>query len=103
MEMIRPEELIKAIIKEQGLIIGEDLAVARAVSTGLIKPAPEDKGEVTVTGNNGVVLEKLVDAYKQVFGQSSVDVCLDVIRRYPMVEISSILPDSLKGKVAAKK
>ncbi len=96
-------ELIKAIIKEQGLIIGEDLAVARAVSTGLIKPAPENKGEVTVTGGNGVVLEKLVDAYKQVFGQSSVDVCLDVIKRYPMMEVNSLLPESLKSKVTTKK
>jgi len=96
-----PNELIKKIIDEQSQIIGVDLARSRALATGAISYSSAQ--DVTLSEEPPIVLDKLINSYKEIFGQASVDVCVDVIRKFPFQEISQYISPSIQGLVSAKK
>ncbi len=71
-------QMAEKIIKEQEEIIGPvALEQARKV-TGL--SVDMQKHEVTFSGNKTDILENLVEKYKELFGQASVEVCKDAVR-----------------------
>lgn len=66
------------IIKEQQAIIGP-VAFEQARKVPGLR-VDEQKHEVALEGNEKEILEKLVEKYKNLFGQASVEVCKDAIR-----------------------
>lgn len=89
-------EVIVAIIREQSLIIGEQLAKARAEATGVIEFESTDVKSAVVKGELKDVLESIINSYKEVFGQPSVDVCMNVLRKLPQDSIDPLVTDKLK-------
>lgn len=66
------------IIKEQESIIGPiALEQARKVQ-GL--DVDWSKKEVIISGNESATLEKLIEQYQHLFGQTSVEVCKDAVK-----------------------
>jgi hypothetical protein len=61
------------IISQQETIIGP-VAIEQAKAVSGLK-VNWDKHEVTVSGNEQAVIDKLVDQYKELFGKISVEVC----------------------------
>jgi hypothetical protein len=75
-------EVVKAIIKEQSLIIGDNLARKMAIDSGVVyfnSPAITD---ITVNSEEDVAVEKLIASYEKLFGPASVEVCRDVVKRF---------------------
>jgi len=73
-------QMVQKIIQEQEGIIGPiALEQARKVP-GL--NYDQTKQEVTLNGDRTVIVEKLVEKYKDLFGQASVEVCRDAARGY---------------------
>lgn len=71
-------QMAEKIIKEQEDIIGPvALEQANKVS-GLKVNWP--KHEITIEGNEADVIEKLVEQYKHLFGQASVEACKEAVR-----------------------
>jgi hypothetical protein len=80
---MKPEQLVAAIIKEQSQIIGESLARAMAVESGVVKFNSTSTDDLTITNTDiSVVLETIVNSYKKLFGEASAAVCRNVIRKY---------------------
>lgn len=66
------------IIKEQESIIGP-IALEQAKKVqGL--DVDWSKKEVRISGNESATLEKLVEQYQHLFGQTSVEVCKDAVK-----------------------
>lgn len=66
------------IIKEQESIIGP-IALEQAKKVqGL--DVDWSKKEVKISGNESATLEKLVEQYQHLFGQTSVEVCKDAVK-----------------------
>jgi hypothetical protein len=96
---MQPETLVVEIIKEQSLIIGESLAKSRAA--GVVKFNSKSIEDVTITQPNPqTAIETLVKSYEEVFGQASVEVCMDVLRRHPIDQILGIIPDNFRLSLA---
>jgi hypothetical protein len=77
------EEIVKAIIKEQSQVIGEYLAMSMAQNSGVVKFTSPKLEDITLTNTDGnFVIDAVVNSYKNLFGQASVDVCLSVINKY---------------------
>ena len=77
-------ELVKEIVKEQSLIIGENLARQMAIESGVVKFNSSKIDDLTVTEpNRDAAIEKLIGSYKELFGQASVEVCMNVIKKFP--------------------
>lgn len=66
-------QIIEKIIKQQESIIGP-VAVEQAEQVNNLK-VNWDKHEVSVTGDGAKVIDDLVEQYKNLFGQISVEVC----------------------------
>lgn len=71
-------QIAEKIIKEQENVIGP-IALEQA------KKVPGltinwDKHEVVISGNKKDIVDALVDKYKNLFGQASVEVCRDAVR-----------------------
>ena len=80
---MKTEEIVIAIIREQSQIIGDSLAQHMAVSTGVVRFNSSKTDDLTLTSqDSNLVINKLIDAYKQLFGQASVEVCNNVIKKY---------------------
>lgn len=94
------KQLTRDIIKEQSLIIGENLAKSRAENTGYVKFNSSKLDDLSISQENPkTIIEKLIDSYREIFGNASVEVCVDVIKRYPGFIASSFLPDKIKNKL----
>lgn len=76
-------ELIKEIISEQSNIVGEKIALERALSTKVISL---DNKRISIKGNTDEALKKLIKAYEEIFGEASVEVCQDVIKKYNTIQ-----------------
>ena len=77
-------ELVKEIVKEQSLIIGENLARQMAIESGVVKFNSSKIDDLTVTEpNRDMAIEKLIGSYKELFGQASVEVSMNVIKKFP--------------------
>ncbi len=71
-------KLAKKIITEQEGIIGP-LAIEQARKVPGLS-VDWQKDHIVFEGNKTDVLEKLVEKYKDLFGQASVEVCKDAVR-----------------------
>lgn len=72
-------QMVQKIIKEQEGIIGPvALEQARKVP-GLKVDWP--KHEVVLEGNKKEIIERLVEQYEYLFGQASVEVCKDAVKK----------------------
>lgn len=84
------EQAAEKIIKEQENIIGP-LAREQAQKAGL----EVAQGQVKFSGNKVDGLQKLVEQYKQIFGQTSVEVCKEAagsfLSQLPANEVPSLL------------
>lgn len=86
-------QMAERIIKEQEGVIGPvALEQARKVN-GL--SVDMQKHEIIFSGNKTEVLEKLIEKYKELFGQASVEVCKDAVRnilsQIPKDQVPSLL------------
>ena len=86
--------LAEKIIEEQENIIGPiALEQARKVP-GLTVDWQQHK--VSLEGNKTQILENLVDQYKGLFGQASVEVCKEAVGRYKAQFSPEQLPQTLR-------
>jgi hypothetical protein len=78
---------VQAIIKQQESIIGP-LAWSEAKKVSGLN-VTNDK--IAISGNGKTVLESLVNQYETLFGQASVEVCKDAVKRFlPQVDKQAI-------------
>lgn len=72
-------QLVEKIIKDQEDIIGP-IALEQAQKVPGLKVDLE-KHDVRFDGNQTDVVEKLVEKYKEIFGQTSVEVCKEAAKK----------------------
>ena len=104
-------EIVKKIIEEQSLIIGKNLAWSRAVTVSQIQSNAQDNtptptiniSNVQITGDPKEAIDKLIQSYAEIFGQTSVNVCLDVLKKLPYAEIEPYLSESIKKQLTSNK
>lgn len=88
-------QIAERIIKQQETIIGP-VAVEQAEQVTGLK-VDWSKHQVTVSGNEPVVIDKLVSQYKELFGQISVEVCKEASARLVAQLPSDKKPKSLSA------
>lgn len=71
-------QAVVKIIQEQEKIIGP-IALEQAKKVNGLN-VNWDKHEIILKGNKKEILESLIDKYKHLFGQASVEVCKDAVR-----------------------
>ncbi|HXK52446.1 hypothetical protein H6802_04445 [Candidatus Nomurabacteria bacterium] len=94
------KRLVLAIIKKQTQIIGENLALERAVNTGLIQISSKDARNLTIeqihfSGADNEVVTRLIESYREIFGQASVDVCVNILRENFPNDFRTVIPQTL--------
>lgn len=86
-------EAIEKIIREQESIIGP-LALEQAKKVSGLKFNLE-KHQVDISGDKSAAIDKLVEQYKNLFGQTSVEVCKEAISglrsQFPGGKVPSLL------------
>ena len=94
---MKTEEIVSAIIREQSMIIGEELAKSRALSSGVVSFASKNIEDINLVNDNPQqIISKLIESYEQVFGLASVAVCLGVIKRFPQDQLGFVIPENFK-------
>jgi len=88
------DQIIAKIIEEQETIIGP-VAVEQAKQVGGLK-IDWPQHDVDVSGDPKVAIDKLVEQYKELFGQISVEVCKEAASKLLAQLSPAQLPDSLK-------
>lgn len=87
-------QLTEKIIQEQESVIGP-IALEQAKKVpGLT--VDWEKHEVKLTGNEKEILNQLVNNYKHLFGQASVEVCRDAIRGLVKKAPQDKIPEQLQ-------
>jgi hypothetical protein len=87
-------EIARNIIREQEKIIGPiALEQARKVR-GL--SVDDEKRDIKITGDKKEVLDGLVEQYKHLFGQASVEVCKEASRKITSGASINDIPSSLQ-------
>lgn len=84
---------VAEIIKEQQSVIGP-LALDQAKKVSGLYFADFD--HVTISGNRKDVLAELVKQYSQIFGQASVEVCREALKRLKSPPSRDQLPEILR-------
>lgn len=92
---MKEEQIITAIIQEQGQIIGDGLAKRMALNSGAVKFNSPNLYDVSLqTSNPKEALRKIINSYKSLFGQASVEVCMGVVEKFygtrPELEINGL-------------
>ena len=87
-------QIAAKIIAQQETIIGP-VAIEQAKAVSGLK-VDWDKHQVTVTGNEQSVINKLVDQYKELFGKISVEVCKEAASKLISQLPADKQPSSLK-------
>ncbi len=87
-------EIIKKIIKEQESIIGP-VAIEQAADVPNLD-VDWPKNSVSVKGDGAKVVNSLVDQYRGLFGQTSVEVCKDAAHSLLSKLPTQQVPSSLK-------
>ena len=87
------DQMAQSIIKEQEGVIGPvALEQAKKVSGLTVN---WEKHDIEIKGNKTMVLEHLVEQYKHLFGQASVEVCKDAVRsmlvKVPKEQVPALL------------
>ena len=72
------EKMAEKIIQEQEGIIGEGAGEEARKVPGLKVDWPNRA--ISIEGDEKVILEKLVEQYRHLFGQTSVEVCKEAIK-----------------------
>jgi hypothetical protein len=80
---MKQTELIKEIIQEQSNIVGEKIALERALSTNVIEV---QNNKLKIKGSPEEAVKKLIHAYEEIFGKASVEVCEDVIKKFNTIQ-----------------
>lgn len=94
---MKPEQLIREIIDHQGEIIGINLAKQLATKYSGVSLS---NGDLTMPEKPVKdVVNDLINGYEKLFGRSSVEVCLDVIKMHPSSDTDAIIPDLYANKV----
>ena len=88
------EELVVGIVERQESIIGP-VAIEQAKSVDGLS-VDWSKKAVTITGEPTKVIDALVEQYKQLFGQISVEVCKEAVGRLAQQLSSDKIPASLR-------
>ncbi len=88
-------QIAQKIIEEQENIIGP-VAIEQAKQVTGIKLEWGKQHVVTVTGNEPSVIDKLVEKYKELFGQISVEVCKEASAKITAQMQPGELPQSLR-------
>lgn len=84
-------DMAKKIIEKQETIIGP-IALEQANKVNGLKINWTDR-EVSITGNQTDVIEKLVEQYKHIFGQASVEACKEAVHSIiPQIPSNQIPP-----------
>lgn len=99
-------EIVKKIIDEQSLIIGKNLAWSRAVTVSEIKGADAENlnaANLQVNGDPKQAIDKLIQSYGEIFGQTSVNVCLDVLKKLPYSDIEPYISDTVKNQLTKQR
>ena len=87
-------QVAQKIIQEQEKIIGP-IALEQAKKVEGLS-VDWDKHEVTLIGNEKMVLENLVKKYQSLFGRASVEVCKEAVGSVSDKISSNNLPDILR-------
>lgn len=87
-------KLAETIIEQQETIIGPIALEQAGKVTGL--KLNWQKHEVFLEGDKTKILGSLVDQYKALFGQASVEVCKEAVSRYRTQLPSDQLPQALR-------
>ena len=87
-------QIAEKIIEQQENIIGP-IAIERAKTVTGLK-VNWDKHQVSVTGNEQAVIDKLVEQYKDLFGKISVEVCKEAASKLISQLPADKQPASLK-------
>lgn len=86
--------LVKSIVTGQKVIIGQ-MAIDQANQVPGLKVSPNLE-TITINGDSNEILHGLVNQYKQLFGQASVEACKDSIKEIlPKISAGDI-PDFLR-------
>jgi len=87
-------KIVQSIIEHQSLVIGP-LAIYQAKKVQGLTILDEESLTIEIrTSNPEAILEDLVEKYKNLFGQTSVEVCKDAIK-----EANIIVPDTDLPKI----
>jgi len=76
-------DLIKEIIHEQSNIVGEKIAWERALNTKVITL---ENNKVAIKGSPEDAINKLIKSYEEIFGEASVEVCEEVIKKFNTIQ-----------------
>lgn len=77
------EVIVKEILREQAVIIGEKAAVITAVATGVVLAQTLSVDKISIPPSLKLEdLTSLVHAFEGLYGEPSVEVCLDIITKY---------------------
>jgi ABC-type histidine transport system ATPase subunit len=80
---MKTTDLIKEIIIEQSNIVGDKIAFERAEATKVIHV---NQNKINVDGSPEEALKKLIKSYEEIFGEASVEVCEDVIKKFKSIQ-----------------
>jgi len=101
---MKPEDIARKIIKEQSLIIGEQLARQMAKDSGVVEFNSSKIEDLTITSSDsGTAIDSLINSYRKLFGQASVEVCFDVIRKISGTDTQSLFSDNLQAKLTGSR
>lgn len=88
------ETVVEKIIEEQEIIIGP-IALEQAKKVNGLN-IDWQKHKISIQGDKTKILGDLVDQYKLLFGQTSVEVCRETINRYKTQLSPDQLPQTLR-------
>ncbi|HSW37433.1 MAG TPA: hypothetical protein VLG37_03640 [Candidatus Saccharimonadales bacterium] len=89
------EQIVVKIIESQEAIIGP-VAVEQAQRVAGLKVGDWKKHEISLSGDESDVIDKLVEVYKQLFGQISVEVSKEAAASLIGQLPANDLPEALK-------
>lgn len=87
-------QAINVIIHEQELIVGKTVALWQAKKVPTLNI--EGANQIILNGDPKEALSNLVMQYSELFGQASVEVCKDAIKKNSLEFTPEELPDILK-------
>lgn len=87
-------EAINLIIHEQELIVGKTVALWQAKKVPALQI--NEPNQIVLSGDPKEALSGLVMQYSELFGQASVEVCKDAIKKSSITFTPEELPEILK-------
>lgn len=77
--------VMSEVITKQSIILGPDMAIARARKVSEIEISPEGK-IIAIKGDPSIALEKLIDTYVELSGQIVKNALSSIFIKYPEVK-----------------